>query len=109
MDAFNGNWKRHGLIHVPVIPDSSPGRPPKPVVGEWTDTRLREAHRRFNEGDRSLLVREGERVYQARRKRAQRAGHMSPVDRVWAEKNAVKSSWVLDTKNNRRASVSNTT
>lgn len=100
MDAFNGNWSKRGLIHVPIAPES-PGRPPKPVVGEWTDTRLREAHRRFNEGDRSLLVREGERVYQARRKRAQRAGAMSPVDRVWATRAAVKGSWVWDTKQNR--------
>lgn len=102
MDAFNGNWKRHGLIHVPVIPAAVPGRPPKPVVGEWTDERLRSAHRRFNEGERSLLVREGERVYQARRKRAQRAGHMSPVDRVWATRAAVKGSWLQYERDNRR-------
>lgn len=101
MDAFNGNWKRQGLIHVPVIPEAAPGRPPKPVVGEWTDERLKTAHRKFNEGERSLLVREGERVYQARRKRAQRAGHMSPIDRVWAQKAAVKGSWIWDTKQNR--------
>ena len=101
-------WQRRGLIHVPVIPEAAPGRPAKPVVGEWTDERLKTVHRLFNEGERSILVREGERVYQARRKRAQRAGHMSPVDRVWAEKNAVRMSWVIDTRANRRASVSNT-
>jgi hypothetical protein len=108
MDAFNGNWSRRGLIHIPVAPES-PGRPPKPTVGEWTDTRLREAHRRFHNGSRDFLTLEGERVYQARRKRAQRAGAMSPVDRVWAEKNAVKSSWEMDTRANRRARLTNTT
>jgi hypothetical protein len=102
MDAFNGNWSRRGLIHVPVIPAPAPGRPPKPVVGEWTDTRLREAHRRFHNGSRDLLTLEGERVYQARRKRAQRAGHMNPVDRAWATRQAIRWSWVMDERANRR-------
>jgi hypothetical protein len=101
MDSFNGNWSRRGLIHVPVIPAPTPGRPPKPIVGEWTDTRLREAHRRFHNGSRDLLTLEGERVYQARRKRAQRAGAMNPTDRLWAERNATKSSWRQFERDNR--------
>lgn len=109
MDAFNGNWSRRGLIHVPIIPPAQPGRPARPTFTDWSDRDLREAHRRFNLGVRDLATSEGERVYQARRKRAQRAGMMNPVDRLWAERNAVKSSWVLDTKQNRRANVSNTT
>lgn len=99
--AYNGSWKRRGLIHIPVASEQ-PGRPPRPTVGEWDTKTLREAHRRFYHGDRDLLTVEGERVYQARRKRAQRAGAMSPIDRVWAEKNAVKSSWEQWTRDNRR-------
>ena len=108
--AFLGRWELRGGVRVPIpLPASGPGRPPRPTVGEWDTRRLLDAHRRFNGGDRSLLVCEGERVYQARRKRAQRSGVMSPVDRVWAERNAVKSSWEMDTRANRRASVTNTT
>lgn len=98
--AYNGNWERRGLIHIPVAPEK-PGRPPKPTFGEWSDKDLREAHRRFNTGVRDLATVEGERVYQARRKRAQRAGAMSPIDRKWAERNAVKSSWEQWTRHNR--------
>lgn len=99
-------WERRGLVHVPIIDEPSPGRPPKPTVGDWTDTRLREAHRRFHNGVRDILTCEGERVYQARRKRAQRAGAMTPTDRVWAERNAVKESWRIE---ERRARVANNT
>jgi hypothetical protein len=95
-------WKRRGLVHVPVIPAAVPGRPPKPTVGDWDEARLREAHRRFGRGVRDILTCEGERVYQARRKRAQRAGAMTPSDRAWAERNAVLSSWRVDERNNRR-------
>lgn len=106
-------WEQRGLIRVPVIveepPKRKPARVPQPTTQDWDEETLREAHRRYYHGERDLTTCEGERVYQARRKRAQRSGAMSPVDRVWAEKNAVKGSWVLDTKNNRRASVSNTT
>lgn len=101
-------WERRGLMHVPVTVDPKPGRPAIPVVGEWTPARLREAHRRHTRGVRSFLVVEGERLYQRERKRAQRAGRMSPVDRAWAEKNAIKSSWIVDERANRRASVTNT-
>jgi hypothetical protein len=109
MEAFNGNWQRRGLVHVPVIADTPAGRPPQPTFGEWSEKDLREAHRCWNLGVRDLSTVEGERVYQARRKRAQRAGAMSPIDRVWAEKNAVKSSWEQWTRANRDASVANTT
>lgn len=104
--AYNGNWQRRGLIHIPIPPESNPGRPPQPTFGEWDDKDLREAHRRWNLGDRDLATVEGERVYQARRKRAQRAGAMSPVDRVWAERNAVRESWRIA---ERHARIANTT
>lgn len=98
-------WEQRGLIRVPVVVDEpvrrKPGPVAKPTVGDWDTGTLREAHRRYSHGDRDLLTSEGERVYQARRKRAQRAGAMSPVDRVWAEKNAVKSSWEQWTRANR--------
>lgn len=107
--AYNGRWERRGLVHIPIPSEPKSGRTPKPTIAEWTPDRLKAAHRRFFHGDRDLLTREGERLYQAERKRQQRAGAMSPGDRKWAEKNAVKSSWELDTRTNRCASVANTT
>lgn len=106
--AFNGNWQRRGLIRVPIPPAPVPGRPPRPTFGEWDDKDLREAHRRWNLGVRDLATAEGERVYQARRKRAQRAGAMNPVDRAWANREAVRGSWLLDERAN-RANVTSTT
>lgn len=108
MDAFSGRWELRAGIRVPVIEPTPPGRRPQPTVGEWTPDKLRQAHRRYAAGDTSLLVREGERLYQRERKRAQRSGAMSPADRSWAEKNAVKFSWDMDTRTNRRASVTHT-
>lgn len=101
-------WERRGMIHHPITETPKAGRKPQPTVGEWTPARLREAHRRFGAGEVSFLVAEGERLYQRERKRAQRAGRMSPTDRAWAEREAVRGSWVLDTIQN-RAKVTNTT
>lgn len=99
-------WERRGLVHVPIIDDPAPkprGPRPKNELWEWSDKDLREAHRLFMAGERDLWTREGERVYQQRRKRAQRAGVMSRADLRWAEKNAVKSSWRIEERRNRLA------
>lgn len=107
MDAFTGRWELRNGIRVPIIEPTPPGRRPQPTVGEWTPARLRQAHRRYAAGDTSLLVREGERLYQRERKRAQRRG-LSATDREWAEKAAVRGSWILDERANRTVTLTNT-
>jgi len=98
MDAFHGRWELRNGVRVPVSGDAPKpnkgGRPPKPILGSWTPERIRQAHTRHNAGDRSLLVVEGERLYQRGRKRAQR-GRMTAADRAWCERNAVAWSWTF--------------
>lgn len=106
MDAFTGRWELRNGVRYPVIEETrtetrTAGRPARGTFGEWDSASVREAHRLFNLGDRSLMVREGERLYQAGRKRAQRSGVMSPVDRLWATRASVKGSWEQFTRNNR--------
>lgn len=102
-------WQRRGLIHVPVVPEPRPGRPPKANLWSWDNPEdVKAAHAFWNHGARDLWTREGERVYQSKRKRVQRS-RMSAVDRAWCEKNVVKSSWEQFTRTNRDASVANTT
>lgn len=45
---------------------------------------------------------DAEKVYQGKR---YRRGQLSKTDREWCEKNAVKMSWEMETRANRRASV----
>lgn len=121
---FTGRWVLRGGVRYPVIeePKPKPVRKPKPkpadtvrvlVEGiEWTDDLLAEAHRRHWRGYRDAWTVAGNREWDRRRKAATRArlaaGGLSAVDRAWAERAAVRGSWVLDTRMN-RASVSNTT
>ena len=121
---FTGRWVLRGGIRVPIIepePEKPKRQKPKPadpvgvLVGEtvWTDEALTEAHRRHWHGYRDAWTVAGNREWDRRRKAATRArlaaGGLSATDREWAEKNAVKMSWVIDTHRNRRASVTNTT
>lgn len=118
---FTGRWVLRGGIRVPIIEPEKPKRqrtkqtdPVGVLVAEtvWTDEALTEAHRRHWHGFRDAWTVAGNREWDRRRKAAKRAyiaaGGMSAVDRAWAEKNAVKMSWVIDTRLNRRASVANT-
>lgn len=116
MNEFQGTWKRRGLVHVPVIDDE----PPKPkqscrVCGgyartglcrpckESTRVRVHGSHSGFNQHKRRnelpcQACSDAEATYQRKR---YRRGALSPRDLAWAEKDAVKSSWLLDTKRNR--------
>lgn len=122
---FTGRWVvGKGGVRYPVIeePPPKPVRRPKPkptdtvrvlVDGiEWTDELLAEAHRRHWRGYRDAWTLAGNREWDRRRKAATRAriaaGGLSSTDLAWAERAAVRGSWVLDTQMN-RASVSNTT
>lgn len=121
---FTGRWVLRGGIRVPVI-EAEPEKPkrerPKPadpvgvLVAEtvWTDETLTEAHRRHWHGYRDAWTLAGNREWDRRRKATTRArlaaGGMSATDLAWAERAAVRGSWMLDTRTNRRASVSNTT
>lgn len=115
-------WQRRGLIQVPVVEDE-PVRVLCRVCGEPSPVglcrpcrdsarvRVHGSHAGFAQHKRrnELPCREcsvAEKVYQGKR---YRRGQLSKTDLEWAEKNAVKSSWELDTRTNRRASVSNTT
>lgn len=118
MNEYTGAWERRGLIRVPVIEDepNRGGRPRKVTPGAvgrmvdlitWTPETLRAAHAAFERGNRDVYTLAGNREYNRRRPRRTRL--LSQVDREWAEKNVVKSSWELDTRTNRSVSVSNTT
>lgn len=109
MNEYAGQWQRKGLIRVPVPPEGKPGRPPKAKLWDWSNPDdVKAAHRFFNHGARDLWTVEGERVYQTGRKRVQTA-RLSEVDRAWCERNAVKFSWDMDTRQNRRMLDSLTT
>lgn len=105
---FTGQWVRRGGVLVPVMPDpvKKPGRKPRKVLFDWDETQLRAAHSAYVSGDRDLWTREGERLYNTGRKRIQSA-RLSKIDLEWAERDAVKWSWEVDTRTNRRVSMAN--
>lgn len=116
---FEGTWKRRGLIRMPVIEDENSPKNHCRVCGAVTPVEVcrpcresvrvrehgtyagyRQHQRRYEKA--CDPCKEANRVYQARRKRAQRAGAMNPVDRLWAQKQAVAWSWLMDERANRR-------
>jgi hypothetical protein len=107
-------WERRGMIRVPVVEDE-PTKTlckvcgcPSPVglcrpCRDSQRVRVHGSHSGFNQHQRRnelpcLACSDAERVYQGKR---YRKGSLSAVDREWAQKNAVKSSWELDTRTNR--------
>lgn len=114
-------WERRGLIQVPVVDE--PERELCRVCGcvspvglcrpcrDSSRERVHGSHAGFNQHKRRMErpcveCVAAERLYQGKR---YRRGQLSDVDRAWAEKNAVKSSWELDTRLNRSVRVVNTT
>jgi hypothetical protein len=112
--AYNGQWARRGLIHVPVVDE--PVRELCSVCGcvspvglcrpcrDSARVRVHGSHAGFAQHKRrnELPCQEcsvAEKVYQGKR---YRRGSLSKRDFEWAEKAAVKGSWVLDSKLNRR-------
>lgn len=121
MNDFEGTWVRRGGVMVPVIEDTEPKvlcrvcGCPSPVglcrpCRDSSRVRVHGNHAGFNQHQRRheppcQACADGERVYQNSR---WKPGRLSKTDREWCEKNAVKSSWLLDTRTNRSASVTST-
>lgn len=122
MNEYTGAWQQRGLIRVPVIKDEQPKTTcrvcgavsPVGLCRPCRDSarkRVHGSHSGFNQHTRRNenpceACSAAEKVYQNSR---YRRGQLSEVDRRWCEKNVVKSSWEIDTRTNRHASVSNTT
>lgn len=88
----NPEFVRQGMVWVPARAKAGPK--PKKTFYAWTPANIKHAHSLFFAGDRTVWVREGERLYQRGRKRVQRS-RMSRADMAWAERNAVAHSWHL--------------
>jgi hypothetical protein len=121
-DEFNGRWERRGGILRPVL-DPAPDKILCRVCGstgpaalcrpcrESSTQRVHGSHAGFAQHQRRhenpcQACSDAEKVYQGAR---YRRGQLSKVDREWCEKQAVKGSWLLDERTNRRASVTVTT
>lgn len=120
-DAFEGRWVKRNGVMVSVTDAPPPkvtckvcGAPgPAALCRPCRDSdrkRVHGSHAGFNQHQRNheepcTACAQSEREYQGKR---YRRGQLSERDRSWAEKNAVKSSWELDTRTNRRVSVTNT-
>lgn len=118
MNEFQGTWVRRGGVLVAVVEDEEPKvlcrvcGVPSPVglcrpCRDSSRERVHGNHAGFNQHQRRheapcKACADAERVYQKGR---WKKGYLQSRDREWAEKNAVKSSWMLDTRTNRRASV----
>lgn len=118
MNEFQGRWVLRNGIRVPV-PEPAPtkvlcwvcgGVAPTGLCRPCKDSmreRVHGSHAGFNQHQRRNEKPCGpcalaESEYQGKR---YRRGQLSQVDLEWAEKNAVKSSWEMDTRTNRRASL----
>lgn len=115
---FSGSWVRKGGVLVPVMPDTLPkivckvcgGPSPAALCRPCRDSSRERVHgshagfaqhvRRNEKPCRSCELAEKE-YHRKRRPR----GRLSDETRSWCEKNAVKGSWEMDTRANRRASV----
>lgn len=120
MNEFQGSWIRRGGVLVPVMPDEGPkqtcrvcGSPsPVEVCRPCKDSarlRVHGNHAGFNQHARRheppcRACSDAEKTYQGSR---YRRGQLSPVDRAWAEKQAVKWSWIYETRTNRRVRLTN--
>lgn len=109
---FNGSWIRRGAVWVPVLAPEPKPAPRKPKLSDpvgrlvadivWTDETLRDAHAAYVRGNRDVATLAGHREWYRRWKADVRAGRrMSKTDRRWAEKSAVKGSWLMDERTNR--------
>lgn len=107
-------WQRRGLIQVPVVDE--PERELCRVCGvvspvglcrpcrDSARVRVHGSHAGFNQHKRRHenpceACSVAEKVYQGKR---YRRGQLSKRDREWAEKAAVRGSWLLDSRLNRR-------
>lgn len=121
MNEFQGQWVKRRGVMIPV-PDEPKRKQSCRVCGTYARTgicrpcsessrqRVHGSHAGFAQHTRrNELPCEAcsiaEKAYQRGR---YRRGQLSDVDRAWCEKNAVKSSWAIDERTHRRASVTST-
>lgn len=114
-DVFAGQWvMRPGGVRVPVIDEPLPKALCRvcgcvsvaPVCRPCRDSarvRVHGSHAGWNQHQRRneppcQACSDAEKVYQGKR---YKRGQLSTVDRAWAEKTAVKWSWIFDQKTNR--------
>lgn len=114
MNEFQGSWVRKGGVLVPVFPDEKPKivckvcGVPSPVglcrpCRDSSRERVHGSHAGFAQHQRRhenpcQACSDAEKVYQSAR---YRRGQLSKTDRAWAEKAAVRGSWLMDTRTNR--------
>lgn len=119
-EAFSGQWvTRPGGVRVPVVETTKP-KPmcltcgQVPAIGrcgackDSDRVRVHGNHAGFNQHARRheppcRSCSDAEKTYQGKR---YRKGSLSPTDRAWAEKAAVRWSWVFQERAN-RASLTN--
>lgn len=114
MNEFQGSWVRRRGVMVPVLDEPEPktlcrvcGNPcPVGLCRPCKDSqrvRVHGNHAGFNQHQRRhenpcQACSDGEKAYRASR---YRKGSMSKTDMAWAEKTAVRGSWMLDERTNR--------
>lgn len=114
MNEFTGRWELRGGIRVPVMEEPVKNLcrvcgavTPLPVCRPCRDSsRKREhgSHTGYNQHKRRFespcdACRVAEKAYQGKR---YKRGQLSERDRVWCEEQAVKWSWVVAERANRR-------
>lgn len=114
MNEFSGSWIRRGGVLVPVMPDEKPpmlcrvcGSPCLVEVcrpcKDSSRQRVHGSHAGWNQHQRRneppcQACSDAEKTYQGKR---YRRGQMSTIDRAWCERQAVKWSWIQDTRTHR--------
>lgn len=114
MNDFSGRWVRRGGVLVPVLEPAPPKQRCRVCGGyartglcapckESTRERVHGSHAGYAQHKRRnelpcQACSDAEKVYQGKR---YRRGQLSKTDRAWAEKAAVRGSWVMDERTNR--------